>query len=121
MSRLLLVRAPGLTFDWAVRGDEAANLSDLVAEGCLARVEGTLDLEGMPGGGRIEVADLPCGELAAFDAALGGLRERAAAAGLEIAVLSEGLLISQRALPGIRPGIAVAAAEIPRLLGLLTA
>jgi hypothetical protein len=121
MSRLLLVRAPGLSYDLAVRGDEAANLSDLVAEGALARIDGALDLGGLPEGERIEVADLPCGELAAFDAALGGLRERAAAGGQEVAVLSEGLLICQRALPGIRPGASVAAAEIPRLLGVLSA
>ena len=121
MSRLLLVRAPGLSFDLAVRGDEAAHLSDLVAEGSLARIEGPVDLRGAPGGGRVEVVDLPCGDLAAFDAALGGLRERAAAGGQEVAVLSESLLISQKALPGVRPGKPLAGADVPRLLDALTA
>jgi hypothetical protein len=121
VSRVLLVRAPGLSYDLAIRGDEAAHLSDLVAEGSLARLEGAVDLGGRPGEGRIEVVDLPCGDLAAFDAALGGLRERAAARGEEIVVLSEGVLVSQKVLPGVRPGKAVAGAEVPRLLDFLSA
>ena len=46
MKKLLLVRAAGLTPDDACRGDVAANLSDLIADGSFAPIASPVDLEG---------------------------------------------------------------------------
>ncbi len=114
-----MVRAPGLTFEQAVRGDLAAHLSDLIAEGSFAPLADPPDLPGLEarlGGDGVAFVSLPCADLAAFDAALGGLREKAAASGSVLAVVSESVLVSQRPLPGIRPGGRVSAADLPRFL-----
>ncbi len=119
MRKLLLVRAAGLSAEQAVRGDVAWNVSDLIAEGSFAPLSGRPDLESAIRAlaGRVTVVDLPYTDAPAFDEALG--RIRAEAAGAVLAILSEGVFISQHAFPEIRPGAAVAAGDLPRLLAAM--
>ncbi len=111
MKRLLLVHAPGLTAEAASRGDLAANLSDLIAEGSFAELSGPPDIPS-------DAVTIPCADPASFDAALGELRLRHPDA--HVAVLSESVLISQRPFPPSPPGAALAAADVPRLLAMMT-
>jgi hypothetical protein len=121
MKRLLLVRAAGLSVEQAVRGDVAWNVSDLIAEGSLVSLSGRPDVEGAIRGlgGRVTVVDVPYTDGPSFDDALGRLRREAS--GALVAILSEGVFISQHAFPEIRPGTAVAAADLPRLLEAMVA
>jgi hypothetical protein len=117
---LVLVHAPGLTVDHAVRGDVAANLSDLIAEGCLAPLAGAPDVEeAVKGLGGLERVTLPFTDLASFDDAVGELRARKP--GTAVAILSESLLIAPVPVAEIRPGRALAAADVAGVLAKLTA
>lgn len=113
MKRLLLVRAPGLSPEQACRGDLAANVSDLIADGSFAALSGPADLSGLAPE-RVTVVDVPFRDLPSFDLEVGRLR--AGASGAEIAIVSESVFISQRCFPEIRPGTTLEAADLPRLL-----
>jgi len=117
MKKLLLIHAPGLTVDGAVRGDTAWNLSDLIADGSFAALAGAPDVaaavEGV-GKDRTTVVELPYRDGASFDAELGRLRE--GAGGATIAIVSESVLITQRFFPHIKPGAALTPADVATLL-----
>ena len=118
--KLVLVHAPGLTVEQAVRGDVAVHLSDLIAEGCFAPLDGAPDVEAaVKGLGAVERVTLPFTDLASFDGAVGDLRARTP--GAAVAILSEALLIAPVPVPEIRPGRALAAADVARVLASLTA
>lgn len=117
MKRLLVVRAPGLSADQAVRGDMAWNVSDLIADGSFAPFKEAPDLDKVVGGlakDRVTIVDVPYKDAASFDASLAKLREGASDA--VIAILSESVFISQHYFREIRPGTQVAASDVPRLL-----
>ena len=117
MKKILLIHAAGLTAEQACRGDVAANLSDLIAEGTFADLQGQIDLpsitENLPGD-RVTVIAVPFQDIGAFDARVGELRDRGADA--IIVILSEKVFISQHVFPELKVGQAVDAATIPLLL-----
>ena len=117
MKKLLVVRAPGLSADQAVRGDMAWNVSDLIADGSFAPLSGPQDLDAAVNGlarDRVTVVDIPYKDASSFDGELGRLR--AAASDSVIAILSESVFISQHCFREIKPGAKVAVADVPRLL-----
>lgn len=119
MKKLLVIHAAGLSAEEAVRGDVAAHLSDLIADGSFARLSGAPDVPAAVrglGAGRAELLTVAYRDAASFDAELGRIRERAAASGSPVAVLSEAVFISQHCFREFRPGMAVAPEEVPRLL-----
>jgi hypothetical protein len=120
MKRLLLVRAPGLSPEEAVRGDQAWNVSDLIADGSFAPISGSLDVaaavRALPQES-VTVIDLPFRDSPTFDAELGKLLGEAK--GAEIAIVSESVFISRHFFAEIKPGTKVAAEEIPRLLAAI--
>lgn len=120
MKKLLVVRAPGLSPEEAVRGDQAWNVSDLIADGTFAPISGTPDLAAAVGaldGGQVSVVELPFRDSSSFDAELGRVRERSA--GATIAIVSDSVFISERHFPEIKPGSKVAAGDLPRLLAAM--
>lgn len=117
MKKVLVVRAPGLSPEEAVRGDQAWNVSDLIAEGSFAALSGTPDVAGAVGtlpGGQATVVDLPFKDSPSFDAALGKVRE--GADGATLVIVSESVFISQHCFREIKPGMKVAAGDLARLL-----
>ena len=117
MKKILLVHASGLTAEEACRGDVAANLSDLIAEGTFADLEGSIDLPSIIGslpGDKVTVIAIPFQDIGAFDERVGQLRKRDPEA--IIVILSEKVFISQYAFPELKVGQAVDAASIPALL-----
>ena len=117
MKNLLLIHAPGLSADQAVRGDMAWNVSDLIADGSFAPLSAPPAVEAAVAAGgkeRVKVVDIPYRAASAFDGELGKLREQAA--GAVIAILSESVFISQHCFREIRPGTRLAPADVPRLL-----
>ena len=80
MKKLLLVRAPGLSPEEAVRGDQAWNVSDLIAEGSFAPIAGIPDVAAAVSGlpkESVTVIDVPFRDSPSFDAELGKVRARA--------------------------------------------
>lgn len=122
MKKLLVVHAAGLSADEAVRGDLAANLSDLIADGSFGRMASAPDLASIAtafGTERVSVVAVPYRDMASFDAALGDLRAQAAASGAALAVVSDSVFISQRYFPEIRPGKEVTPEELPGFLAAM--
>jgi hypothetical protein len=120
MKRLVLVRAPGLTPEEAVRGDQAWNVSDLIADGSFAPLAGTPDLAAALGAipvSQVTVIELPFRDSPSFDAELG--KVRAGAAGATVAIVSDSVFISQHYFAEIKPGTKVAAGDLPRLLAAM--
>lgn len=120
MKKLLLVRAPGLSAQEAVRGDQAWNVSDLIADGSFAPIAGTPDLAAAVSAlpkESVTVVELPFRDSPSFDAELG--KVRAGAGGAEIAIVSESVFISQHFFPEIKPGTRVPAGDLPRLLAAM--
>ncbi len=120
MSTLLLVRAPGLSAEQACRGDLAAHLSDLIADGSFARMSGPADLPTAVrdlGADRVRVVDLPFKDMPSFDVDLG--RVLGWASGAQVAVLSDGVFISRHFFPEIKPGTTLSPADLPRLLSAM--
>ena len=119
MKKILLVHSAGLTAEEACRGDVAENLSDLIAEGTFADLEGKVDLASITGGlpgDRVTVVAVPFEDIAAFDGRVGELRSRAGGADAIIVILSEKVFISQHVFPGLEVGKPVEAERIPGLL-----
>jgi hypothetical protein len=117
MKKLLVVRARGLSADQAVRGDMAWNVSDLIADGSFAPLSTAPDVDAAVAGlaaDRVTLVDVPYKDAASFDGELGKLR--AAAGDSVIAILSESVFISQQCFREIKPGMKVAAADVPRYL-----
>lgn len=122
MKKLFLVRAAGLTPDDACRGDVAANLSDLIADGSFAPLSAPPDLEAAArslGADRVSLVDLPYRDMPSFDEALAGIL--AGADGAEVAVISDSVFISRRCFPEIKPGAVLPPREVARLLGAMAA
>jgi hypothetical protein len=120
MKKLVLVRAPGLSPEEAVRGDQAWNVSDLIADGSFAPLSGAPDLAALAGslpGGEVTVIDLPFRDSPSFDQALGKVRE--GSKGASIAIVSDSVFISQHFFPEIKPGTRVAPGDLPRLLAAM--
>lgn len=120
MKKLVLVRAPGLSPEAAVRGDQAWNVSDLIADGSFAPLTGVPDIAGALGGlpkESVTVVELPFKDSPSFDAALGKVRE--GSAGAAIAIVSDSVFISQHFFPEIKPGTKVAPGDLPRLLAAM--
>jgi len=118
MRKLVVVRAPGLSPEEAVRGDQAWNVSDLIADGTFAPIAGTPDVAAAVGSlpqGQVTVIDLPFKDSPSFDAELGKLRQ--GAGGAAIVIVSDSVFISQHCFREIRPGTKLAAGDLPRLLG----
>ena len=113
VGKLLLVHAPGLTPEQASRGDLAAHLSDLIADGSFARLSGPADLAALAGA--VEKVDVPFRDVPSFDEEVGRLRSR----GLPIAIVSESVLITQHYFREIKPGTTLAPADVPRLLAAM--
>ena len=111
MTRLLLVRAPGLTPEQASRGDLAAHISDIIADGSFARLSGPPDLARLPAGA-LKVVEVPFTDVPAFDAEVGRLRDE----GLPLAIVSDSVLITQRWFKEVKPGAVLAPADAERLL-----
>jgi hypothetical protein len=114
VGRLLLVHAPGLTPEQASRGDLAAHLSDLIADGSFARLSGPADLASL-GAGAVERVDVPFRDVPSFDEEVGRLRAR----GLPIAIVSESVFISQHYFREIRPGTTLGPQDVARLLAAM--
>jgi len=116
MREVLLVRAKGLSPDQACRGDLAANISDLIADGSFALLSGPLDLSKDLGSlpGTVRVVDFPGSDVPTFDLELGRLRREAPEA--SVAIVSEAVFISQHCFPQLKPGTKVSPSEVPRLL-----
>jgi hypothetical protein len=114
VGKLLLVHAPGLTPEQASRGDLAAHLSDLIADGSFARLSGPADLASIVGGA-VEKVDVPFRDVPSFDVEVGKLRDR----GLPIAIVSESVFITQHWFREIKPGTTLAPADVPRLLAAM--
>jgi len=117
MKRLLVVRAPGLSAEQAVRGDMAWNVSDLIADGSFAPLSAAPDLTAALSSlapDRVTVVDVPYKDATSFDGELGKLR--AASKDAVIAILSESVFISQHYFREIKPGTQVAVGDVPRLL-----
>jgi hypothetical protein len=115
--KLIVIRAPGLSADQAVRGDMAWNVSDLIADGSFAALSGVPDVDAAVAGmskDRVRVIDVPYTDAATFDGELG--KVRASAADSVIAIVSESVFISQHYFRELRPGTRVAVADVPRLL-----
>jgi len=110
--KFLLVHAPGLTPEQATRGDLAAHLSDLIADGSFARVSGPADLGAVGGADAVE---LPFRDVTSFDAEVGKLRSR----GLPIAIVSESVFISQHWFREIKPGATLGPQDVARLLAAM--
>lgn len=119
MKPLILVRAKGLTAEQTCRGDVAANLSDLIADGAFAEVSQIPDLEGLDGAS-VTLKEIPYTDMEAFDQALDGVRAEASSSGAEVAILSEGVLVTQRYLPQIKPGTTLDAEGVKLILAELT-
>jgi hypothetical protein len=122
MKTLLLVHATGLSPDQAVRGDLAANLSDLIADGSFAALVEPPDpaaLAAALGAERVGVVSIPFTDMASFDAALGGARDRASRSGAALAVVSETVFVSQQYFPEVKPGAKLAAGDVRRLLAAM--
>ena len=120
MKKLVLVRAPGLTPEEAVRGDQAWNVSDLIADGSFAPLTGAPDVATAAGslpGGQVTVIEIPFRDSASFDAELGKIR--AGAGGATIAIVSDSVFISQHYFAEMKPGARVAAADLPRLFAAM--
>jgi hypothetical protein len=118
--KLLLIRAPGLTVDRAVRGDTAWNLSDLIADGSFAALSEAPDVASAldaVGKESATVVELPYRDGPSFDAELGKLREKAGDAA--IAILSDHVLITQRFFPEIKPGASLTPAQVSALLAAM--
>ena len=116
MTRLLLVRAPGLTPEQASRGDMAAHISDIIADGSFARLSGPPDLARLASAG-VQVVEVPFKDVPSFDAEVGRLREQ----GLPLAIVSDSVLITQRWFKEVKPGAVLAPAEAERLLSAMLA
>lgn len=124
MKHLFLVHGDGLTAEQACRGDQAAHLSDLIAEGSFAALAGTLDVAAAAGalpGDRVTVVPLPFRDIASFDAGVGDVRARSEGQGGTVAVLSGQVFISQHFFREIKVGRPLAVAEVPGLLASLVA
>jgi hypothetical protein len=119
MREVLLVRAKGLSPDQACRGDLAANISDLIADGSFAELSGPLDLSKDLGGlpGELRVVDFPGSDVPAFDRELGRLRSEAPDA--SVAIVSEAVFISQHFFPQLKPGMKVSPSDVPGLLAAI--
>ena len=119
MKKILLVHATGLTAEDSCRGDIAANLSDLIAEGTFADIEGTVKIAAIKGalpGDRVTVVAVPFEDIASFDARVGELRSRGAGSDLILVILSDRVLISPHVFDGLDAGSALQADAIPDLL-----
>ena len=117
---LLLIKAPGLSADQAVRGDVAWNLSDLIADGSFAKLGSAPDpaaaaAELPPA--QVKIVELPYRDAASFDAELGRLRQGAPDAA--IAILSEAVFVSRHCFRELKPGTTLSPAELPRLLAVM--
>jgi hypothetical protein len=121
MKKLVVIRAPGLSPEQAVRGDLAWTVSDLIADGSYAPLTGAPDVPAAVRGlgERASLVELPYRDGASFDAALGAIRERDREA--VIAILSDQVFISQHCFPELKPGSSVAACDVPRLLAAMLA
>ena len=119
MKPLVLVRAAGLTVEQTCRGDVAANLSDLIADGSFAEVTGPTSLDGLDRS-VVRIMDVPFTDMGTFDQALDGVRAEAATAGAEMAILSDGVLVTQRYLAEIKPGTTLDGEGVKRILSDLT-
>jgi hypothetical protein len=112
VGKLLLVHAPGLTPEQASRGDLAAHLSDLIADGSFARLSGPADLASL---GAVERVEVPFRDVPSFDEEVGRLRSR----GLPIAIVSESVLITQHYFREIKPGTTLGPQDVARLLAAM--
>jgi hypothetical protein len=106
MGRLTVLEVRGLTMDIVERGDAAVHLFDLIAEGSLARTEGTPPTVGSEWivETRLEQG---IGELAAIDGMIPELRRRG-----DLAIVSEQVFISSRPIPGLRMGTRLTREEV---------
>ncbi|HYE98057.1 MAG TPA: hypothetical protein VEJ18_04055 [Planctomycetota bacterium] len=111
MSPLLVVRAPGLTPEQASRGDLAAHISDIIADGSFARLSGPPDLGRLPAAA-LKVIEVPFTDVPSFDAEVGRLRDQ----GLPLAIVSDSVLITQRWFKDVKPGAVLAPSDAERLL-----
>lgn len=118
MKKILLVHASGLTAEDSCRGDVAANLSDLIAEGTFADIEGTVEIPDVTAalpGDRVTVVAVPFGDIASFDERVGELRGRGGSEVL-LVILSDNVLISPHVFDGLEAGTPLKAEAIPDLL-----
>jgi hypothetical protein len=117
MKQLLLIRAPGLGADQAVRGDVAWNLSDLIADGSFAKLSGPVDAAAATAGlpaGSVRVVEIPYAGPAEFDVALGRAREESV--GALLAIVSDEVFVCQHWFREIKPGTTLTPGELPALL-----
>ena len=112
-----MVRAPGLSPEESVRGDQAWNLSDLIAEGSFAALSGVPDVAGTVASlppDQVTLIEVPFKDSPSFDAALGKVRE--GATGAALVVVSDSVFISQHCFRELKPGVKMAPGDLSRLL-----
>jgi hypothetical protein len=99
MSKLIVLEVPGLTMEMVQRGDSAAHLFDLIAEGALA------ECDGLPP--RIGEWITDASPLRVIDGRIRELRSRG-----ELAIVSEAVFIHPRPIKGLRPGARLTSQEV---------
>ncbi len=102
---LIVLEVRGLTMEVVQRGDCAAHLFDLIAEGALAETTGLAPRIGE----WIVETRLESGveHLAAIDQRIRELRARG-----ELAIVSDRVFIHPRPIPGLRPGVKLTPDEV---------
>jgi hypothetical protein len=114
MKTIVVVKAPGLTPEQAVRGDVAWTLSDLIADGSFATFSAPPDAAGALPGSGAALVEIPYTDAGAFDAALAEVRR--SHAGASLVIVSEKVFVSQHGFKDFRPGTVLAPGDLGRLL-----
>lgn len=114
MKNVLLVRAPGLSAEKALRGDVAWTLSDLIAEGSFAALAEPPDWEALAAQPGVVPVEIPYEDAASFEEALAALLAGAGRA--PVAILSDEVFVSRRFFSEITPGKQLKAPEVLKLV-----
>lgn len=114
MKKILLVRAPGLSAEEAVRGDVAWTLSDLIAEGSFAELSEPPDWSALAAQPGVVPVEIPYEDAESFDATLGAVLQ--GAGDVAVAILSDEVFVSRRSFPELKPGAKLRAADVLRLV-----
>jgi hypothetical protein len=114
MKTLVVVKAPGLTPDQAVRGDVAWTLSDLIADGSFATFSAPPDAAAALPASGASLVEIPYTDAGAFDAELAAVRK--AHPGASLAIVSEKVFVSQHGFKDFKPGTVLGPGDLGRLL-----
>lgn len=118
MKNVLLVRAPGLSAEKALRGDVAWTLSDVIAEGSFAALAEPPDWEALAAQPGVVPVEIPYKDAASFETALAAVL--GGAGNGPVAILSDEVFVSRIFFPEIKPGARLKAAEVLELVRRLS-